>query len=93
MAYKIQYSPDSSEQYPTCVGKTKKRFGGWVVAFFLLGAVLWVRANGIPECLIPGDPTVTKQAAQTFLTLMQEGEPLRDAVTVFCKEVLSGVQV
>ena len=93
MAYKIQYLPDSNAHYPTHIGKPKKGFGGWIVALLLLGAVLWVRFNGVPECLIPGDSAVTKQAVQTFLSLMQEGEPLRDVVTVFCKEVLSGAQV
>lgn len=93
MAYEIQYSPETVTRYRNHAEKHKSRVGGWITVLLLAAAALSVRYNGIPDFLIPGDPAVTKQAARTFLELLQEGEPVMDAVTVFCNEILDGAQM
>ena len=92
MSYKIQYTPETAYRYPQNKAKKFK----WVdiaVLFCILVALTWFRVNGIPESLIPGDPDVTKAAASVFVAQIRSGEPLREAATVFCKEILIGAGV
>ena len=90
MAYQINYSPESSSRYPQ---SQKKYHIDWVkctVLCLLLLTALWVRINGIPDFLIPGDPQITRSAAETMVADIRAGEKLENAVTVFCKEILNG---
>ena len=92
MSYKIQYTPETAYRYPQ--NKAKKfKWGDIAVLFCILAALTWFRVNGIPEFLIPGDPDVTKAAASGFVAQIRSGEPLREAATVFCKEILLGAGV
>ena len=92
MSYKIQYTPETAYRYPQ--NKAKKfKWGDIAVLFCILAALTWFRFYGIPEFLIPGDPVVTKAAASGFVAQIRSGEPLREAVTVFCKEILIGAGV
>ena len=92
MSYKIQYTPETAYRYPQNKEK-KSKWGKIGVLFCVLAALTWFRVNGIPEFLIPGDPDVTKAAASDFVEQIRSGEPLGDAVTVFCKEILIGAGV
>ena len=89
MAYKITYSPEKAYLYPQ--GKKEKRniIGKWIIAAFLIVGFLWIRLNGIPDFLVPGNPEVTKEAASVFLEDLQEGVRMYDAVTTFCKTILN----
>lgn len=90
MAYKIQYSPENARRYPQ-IGKRKKfPFEGLLMLVLIFAAAIWVRLNGIPEFLIPGDPQVTKAAAATMIADLREGTRVNEAVTAFCKEILHG---
>lgn len=40
------------------------------------------------EFLIPGEPTVTQAAFSEMVTEIQAGEPLGDAVTAFCRQIV-----
>ena len=92
MSYKIQYTPETAYRYPQ--NKEEKfKWGKIGVLFCVLVTLMWFRINGIPEFLIPGDPVVTKAAASGFVAQIQSGEPLSDAVTAFCKEILIGAGV
>lgn len=90
LAYKIQYSPEDKRRYPGAKGKTNFRFGQWFLVLCVLAAVLLARQYGVPDFLIPGDPTVTREAASLMMDSLQSGSSLNEAVTVFCKEVLHG---
>ena len=92
MSYKIQYTPETAYRYPQNK-EEKSKWGKFSVLFCVLVALAWLRVNGIPEFLIPGDPVVTKAAASSLVAQIQSGEPLREAVTVFCKEILLGAGV
>lgn len=90
MAYKIQYSPEVAHRYPSKGSCTQIKPGRWVIIVLALAALLWVRAKGIPDFLIPGDPDVTRSAAATMMDEIRAGVPVDDAITVFCKEILHG---
>ena len=90
MAYKIQYSPEKAHCYPSVTNHVKFKVGKWVILLLALAAAAWMRVNGIPDFLIPGDPTVTKTAATTMMDELRAGVSVDDAVTTFCKEILHG---
>lgn len=90
MAYKIQYSPETGKRYPQTRKRQPVDIGRWIGLLLVVAAALWLRINGIPEFLIPGDPDVTKAAAVLFVDQVQSGSSVNDAVTVFCKEILHG---
>lgn len=90
MAYKIQYSPEKAHCYPSVTNRVKFKVGKWVILLLALAAAAWMRVNGIPDFLIPGDPTVTRTAATTMIDELRAGVSMSDAVTVFCKEILHG---
>ena len=90
MAYKIQYSPDSARRYPEKMKQQPAKYGRWVMVLTVFAVAMWLRLNGIPDFLIPGDPVVTREAASVMMEQIQDGTALGDAVTVFCQEILHG---
>lgn len=90
MAYKIQYSPETAHRYPQQKEKEKIRAGKWICLGIIIAAVCWMRVNGIPDFLIPGNPEVTRNAAQTMVAQLHDGAPINDAVTAFCRSILHG---
>ena len=90
MAYKIQYSPETAKRYPQFRSKKKGKAGKWVVLMMVFAAALWMRINGVPDFLIPGDPEITKTAAAMLMNDIQGGVPVGDAVTTFCEEIIHG---
>lgn len=90
MAYKIQYSPETGKRYPQTRKRRHVDAGRWVCLLLIVAAALWLRLNGVPDFLIPGDPDITKAAAAMFVDEIQNGSSVNDAVTVFCKEILHG---
>ena len=90
MAYKIRYAPESARRYPQVSKKRNVRWGNLVMILMAFAAVVWIRLNGIPDFLIPGDPEVTKEAAAMMIADLDEGVKLDEAVTTFCKEILHG---
>ena len=90
MAYEIHYSVDTSKRYPQNPKHTPIKYGRWLFLSILFVGALWLRLNGIPDFLIPGDPAVTRQAASAMMENLHSGAAFGDAVTVFCKEILHG---
>lgn len=93
MGYKIEYSPETARSYPQRNPPQKRNIGRWVCLFLLIGAILWMRGNGVPDCLIPGDPRITKSAAAAFMNDLSGGVSVGDAVTAFCSAILDGAGV
>lgn len=88
VAYKIQYSPETVKQYPQIKKAPKVHMGKWLSLILVVVAALWLRLNGIPDFLIPGDPDTTKAATTMLIEEIRNGSSVNDAVTVFCKEIL-----
>lgn len=93
MAYKIQYTPQEECRYPS-VSKQKKSSARtlWVLILIAVMALCF-SYYGIPDILIPGDAEVTKSAAQEMISLLKTGTPVKDAVTVFCKQIIDAAAV
>lgn len=90
MAYKIQYSPEAAHRYPAQKHHPRGNLWRWIPIVLVLAAALWMRVKGIPDFLIPGDPTVTRAAAAMMMDELRAGVSPEDAITVFCQEILHG---
>ena len=90
MAYKIQYSPEDARRYPQVRKKSPIKKGRWFGLILVITAALWIRVNGVPDFLIPGDPEVTRAATAMMIDKMQAGASFGDAVTAFCEKIIDG---
>ena len=64
----------------------------WIILLLCL-LVLLIAYNGLPDYLIPGDPYITRTAAVEMVSNMKNGASVKDAVFVFCKQILEGAGV
>lgn len=85
MGYRIEYGDCPVK------GAAGRRFPVWAI---LLGVA--VAAALIPgvrswvwHWILPGDGAVTADALGTLVTELQAGEPLGEAVAVFCREIIA----
>lgn len=88
MAYKINY--DHNEQVDVNVkGKVKGRNFAvlLIVLLFVLCFVTPIRRAAL-DFLIPGDSTVTTRAASDLLNNLKNGQPMKEAFTDFCIEIV-----
>lgn len=44
------------------------------------------------DFVLPGDAAVTDHALQGLVENLRRGQPMSDAVEVFCKEIIYGVE-
>ena len=88
MAYKILYSQETDYRYPQVSNKRKIKLGKWFTWVLLLVSAVWIRQNGVPDFLIPGEPDVTKAATLTLIDELQNQVPLKEAVTAFCETII-----
>lgn len=90
MGYVIEYSPQDKRKYPITGNKRKgKRYVRWFLILVVLVCSLipGIRTRAV-NLLIPGDDEVTKAAFQIMTEQLRAGEPVNDAVTAFCQEIL-----
>ena len=87
MAYRIEYDSGGVKRKVA----EKKRFP--VVWLLLCAAAAVLMIPGVRTTvlhwLLPGDGAVTARALCELVTDLREGEALSDAVTVFCREIIS----
>ncbi len=68
------------------IGKKQIKFGA-ICLIVVITAMLF-RIKSVQNFLIPGDCGVTKSAFAAMVTNLQSGEPIADAVTTFCREIV-----
>jgi len=90
MGYKISYMPENSDRYPQVTRRWHVRWKKVCIWILVLTAAFWLKVNGVPDFLIPGDPKVTKLAVNIMLTEMRKGEPVEEVVVAFCESILNG---
>lgn len=92
MAYRIEYGPPVPVQYQA---RSNKHSLQVMTAVFLLLFTLLVKVYypagtaKLREFLLPGMPSVTQQALETMVSELRDGDPLRDAFTAFCEQIIS----
>lgn len=95
MGYRVEYQPVKKVRG---VEKRTSRVPALTALFFLLFLLLvngfWPQgAEILREILIPGDPTVTVAALETFTQELQTGEELSIAFEDFCRTILEGAEL
>ena len=95
MAYRIDYAPVKPEKKRN-IGR-KLRFQV-LTAALLLAFILGVKyawpggAARLRQALLPGEASRTEVAVQTLVERVARGEPVGEAVTAFCREILENAQ-
>lgn len=95
MGYRIVYGEDPGKKFGT--GSRCSRFGILTVCCFLLFLLLtnlfWPAGKQMLwELCIPGDAELTAAAFETMVEDIRVGEPISDALTAFCREVIDGAE-
>lgn len=88
MSYKIQYSPQDGKRYPGVDMKQKRKGRNLLFPIALLTLLVWFWLYGIPDFLIPGEPEITKAAAEEMVDRLHSGMKLEDALTAFCQDII-----
>ena len=89
MVYRIDYIPVGKRRY-----STGRKAALWLLptltVLLLLAAAFALSFHyGSADWLLPGDPAVTRAALTDLIESLKAGELFPDAVTAFCREVLS----
>lgn len=86
MGYRIAYSTETSHKFPEQIRKNRPLL--WVAAAALAIGLL---AGGW-KLILPGDPEVTGTALAGLAEDIRAGEPLGQAVTAFCREIVDNAK-
>ena len=94
MGYKISYGGRRRMRYCRTVASSSRKW--WLAAgcgCLLVGAI-WLGWNmeWVRDLLLPGDPVVTAHALQGLVNCLREGEPIVEAITAFCIEVMENAR-
>lgn len=84
ITYKSTYMKNKTQDWQ---GKSNvlKWIFALIVCFFLLLAIF---NTEVRRLFLPGDPVVTERALSELVVDIREGQPVSDAVTAFCREIL-----
>lgn len=96
MGYRIVYGEESLREKPKGMGILRFQLLTAVFAvLFVLSVRIWWNdgAEQLRHWLLPGEPTVTEAAFSGFVEDIQGGMKVGDAVTAFCKEIISHADV
>lgn len=95
MGYRIVYdrNPKYDDRTTFHWGKFQTAAAGFLAVFFLLTGTFWPEGKAmLQRILIPGDAEVTIAAFSSMVEQIQAGEPIGDAVTAFCGEIIENGQ-
>ena len=95
MSYLIQYSPQDNKKYPPKRNKKKpeKAVLAMILALIIcLTGIVRRKQQDAFAWLIPGNPDITLQAFENLIVDVKAGEPMKEAVTVFCQEVIANAE-
>ncbi|MBE6975951.1 MAG: hypothetical protein E7439_01985 [Ruminococcaceae bacterium] len=91
MSYRIEYGTSGDRRKPILRKKTVAAITAAALVFVLIAGALTVKIVGltwVQEVLLPGDPAVTAAALENLAADLQSGEPLLEAITAFCREII-----
>ena len=89
MSYRIDYSISGNLKRTTAKKKPWTLTLTLLLVFLFLVNSCWPRGQAVLQQLLwPGDPETTQHALESFVTQLRYGEPLTDAIELFCLEIL-----
>ena len=94
MGYRIVYSNDSQTDRKIGNDRRKWRIAVFAAAIFLTVSVFWPQSRDILlELWIPGDVESFQTGFVKFSDQLKNGSSVRDALMVFCREILAGAEI
>lgn len=91
MGYRIQYGGGYSKEELAAPEKRRPTaLVGSIIAIMVVVYVLSGHKDAMQKVLIPGDPTITKEAVTAFSENVKGGMSVGEAFTDFCFEILEG---
>lgn len=92
MGYQINYQESGNRIFlPDKIRRKPMKYIGITLA---LGFVIaFLLSPAIKSVLIPGDKAVTTAAFDSFTESIRDGGSIKDAFTVFCKEIIAGAEL
>lgn len=91
MAYEIRYGSSKLDH------KQKPKQWKWIPAVILIIFVIGILTTDVEKTvlhwLLPGDPVVTVAALGHLQDNLQAGDPIGEAVTAFCREIIDGANL
>lgn len=87
MGYQITYPGQTNRPFATV--PVRKRTGRFILLGVILVAVSLFIHNFSAISFLPGDPLVTKQAIQCFVTGIRQDMPFLEAAREFCVYIIS----
>ena len=90
MSYQIQYESAKNDKYPMRLNRKRPGLLMYTAIAVIIGLIMSVPK--LHEYLIPGDPDVTSAAFSQLVSDMQSGESFGDAVTAFCREIITNAE-
>ena len=91
MSYCINYSGERKESSRRDAPGIRIALmtAAFFVVFCLYTGRFWPRGQeALQQLLFPGSNLFTRQAAEVFVSELQNGEPLGDALENFCREII-----
>ena len=92
MGYSVHYSPQTEKKFPQKKIHRQRAGLGYqilIICILSLGFLRIVKPALLRELLIPGEASVTLEAAETMVSQIKEGVPLQETVEAFCQEIMS----
>ena len=93
MAYHIRYGKTTVKESIARL-RSYKNFAkiNWIAVGIMTVVVAILCRFGTLDFLIPGDREITKEAFQTMVEDVRNGERVSDALTTFCEEIFAGAE-
>ncbi len=90
MSYRIEYGGGNAVRKPGRGNRLPVLTAGAFLLFLLLTQAFWPEGTAaLREFLLPGDSEVTAHAFSAMAEDLQQGIPVSDALTAFCREILA----
>ena len=94
MGYRIEYHSDNNHKFPT--NTVMGRWNIWrviiILATVLILGITVVNDERASSIIIPGDPELTLSALSSMLDDIRAGEPVKEAFSTFCIEIIEHAQ-
>lgn len=94
MSYRVEYNISGNTKVVNTDRERRYKWMGRIACVFVICAVLihGIVSKWIWDVLFPGYNETTVSAADNMIAQIRDGEPIGDAVTAFCKEIIANGQ-
>ena len=96
MSYRISYGQTLIKEMikEPAINKQGKIIPALLIAGCILAVSVFASgSDGLREYILPGNAEVTEAALSELVSNVRSGEPLGEAITVFCQEIIENANI